>query len=226
MEHPDRNPYLELEYGEVNNNFRFLAEVRFKLLALVPALGGAAVFVLAHAGLQAGEAPASSNPELLVVLLVSLFGFLATLGITLYDQRNSELYNALIHRAKWLEREFGCQVAPGGLKTVVSGGQFNERPAKGRHLVFQAGHDLALALIYGPLLGGWLFPIAYSALRLAGIDNEGSQVAATAVAGLAAVGCTSWLVALDRQEMQLYRMAASRDRLVEKVEPAPSRSDG
>ena len=100
----NKHPYLELEYTQINNNFRFLAEVRFKLLALVPILGGAAVFVLARVGLEAGKAPASSHPELLVVLLVSLFGFLATLGLTLYDQRNSELYNALIHRVKWLVR--------------------------------------------------------------------------------------------------------------------------
>ena len=32
--------------------------------------------------------------ELLVVLLISLFGFLATLGITLCGRRNSELYNS------------------------------------------------------------------------------------------------------------------------------------
>jgi hypothetical protein len=48
----------------------------------------------------------------LVVVLVSVFGFLATLGITLYDQRNSELYNALIHRAKYVEKECTLQIAP------------------------------------------------------------------------------------------------------------------
>src|SRR5438046_2284643 len=94
---------LELEYEQINENFRFLADVRFKLLALVPILGGAAIYALGRVGLEAGKAPASSTPELLVVVFVSLLGFLATLGITLYDQRNSELYNALIHRAKHLE---------------------------------------------------------------------------------------------------------------------------
>jgi hypothetical protein len=225
VEEKNKHLNLELEYGQINDNFRFLAEVRFKLLALVPAVGGAAIFVLAHAGLQAGEALEPTNPELLVVLLVSLFGFLATLGITLYDQRNSELYNALIHRAKWLEGQFGFAMAPGGLKKVSSGGQFNERPNKSRRLIFQAGHDLALALIYGPLLGGWLFPIFYSALRLAGTGNECAQLASTGVAAIAALGCTSWLVALDRQEMQFYDEAAQRDGL-KKAEPAISRSDG
>ena len=69
----------------------FSQDVRLKLLALVPTLCGAAVFVLTRAGLKAGAGPSSSTSELLVVLVVGLFGFLATLGITLYDQRNSEL---------------------------------------------------------------------------------------------------------------------------------------
>ena len=221
----NRHPNLELEYTQINENFRFLAEVRFKLLALVPTLGGAAVFVLAHVGLEAGKAPASSNPELLVVLFVSLFGFLATLGITLYDQRNSELYNALIHRAKSLETQFGVPGAPGGLRKVSSGGQFSERPKKSRRLIFQAGHDLALALIYGPLLGAWLFPILYSALRLTGAGNECAQLASIGVAATAALGFTSWLVALDKQEMQRYHAAAEGDGIKE-AEPVISRSGG
>ena len=213
MEEHNKHPNLELEYTQINNNFRFLAEVRFKLLALVPILGGAAVFVLARVGLEAGKASASSNPELLVVLLVSLFGFLATLGLTLYDQRNSELYNALIHRAKWLETQFGVIGAPGGLKEVSSGGQFNERPKKSRHLIFQAGHDFALALIYGPLLGAWFFPILYSVLRLVGTANKWAQLAAVGVAAIAAVAFTRRLIAIDQRENRLYHAAATRDGL-------------
>lgn len=225
MEQTNKHPNLELEYAQINENFRFLAEVRFKLLALVPTLGGVAVFGLAHMGIEAGKSPASSNPELLVVLLVSVFGFLATLGITLYDQRNSELYNALIHRAKDLEKQFGVPSAPGGLRKLPSGGQFSERPKKGRRLIFQAGHDLALALIYGPLLGGWLFPILYSALRFAGSGSECAQLASAGVAAIAALGFTSWLIAIDKQEMQLYHMAAERDGIKE-AEPVISRSGG
>jgi hypothetical protein len=205
------HPNLALEYEQINENFRFLADVRFKLLAWVPTLGGAAVFVLAHLGLEAGKAPASSSPELLAVLLVSLFGFLATLGITLYDQRNSELYNALIHRAKHLEEEFGVPTTPGGLKQSPKGGQFNERPAKGRYFIFQAGHDLALALIYGPLLGAWFFPILYSVLKLAGACDESIQLTSALVAAIAALGFTRWLIALDRHENQHYHAAAKRD---------------
>lgn len=206
--------HLELEYAQINDNFRFLADVRFKLLAFLPTLGGIAVFVLSGVGLQAGQAPAPATPEILVaVLLVSLLGFLATLGITLYDQRNSELYNALIHRAKYLETQFGVPGAPGGLKPVTSGGQFNERPQKARHLIFPAGHDLALALIYGPLLGAWFFPMLYAALLLVGAVSQRAVLAAAGVAVIAALGFTLRLIALDRQEMERYDLAAKRDGL-------------
>jgi hypothetical protein len=214
----EEHTYLELEYAQINDNFRFLADVRFKLLAFLPTLGGIAVFVLSGVGLQAGQAPTPSTPELLVaVLLVSVLGFLATLGITLYDQRNSELYNALIYRAKYLEAQFGVPYAPGGLKQVEWGGQFSERPRRARHLIFLAGHDLALALIYGPLLGAWFFPMLYAALLLLDANSQKTALAAAGVAIIAAIGFTSRLVALDRQEMERYKLAAERDGLAKKV---------
>ena len=203
----------ELEYEQINENFRSLADVRFKLLALVPTLGGAAVFILAHLGLEAGKPSPSSYSELLVVLLVSTFGLLATLGITLYDQRNSELYNALIHRAKYLERQFGWVGAPGALRTLGPGGQFSERPKGYRRIIFKAAHDRALALIYGPLLGAWLFPISYAGGRLSGMNHECVQIGSAALAAIAAAGCAIWLVELDTRDRDLYNVAAKRDGL-------------
>jgi hypothetical protein len=213
----ERHPYLELEYAQINDNIRFLADVRFKLLAILPALGGIAVFVLSGVGLRAGESASPATPELLLaVLLLGLLGFLATLGITLYDQRNSELYNALIHRAKHLEAQFGVPAAPGGLKQVASGGQFNERPQKGRRLIFLAGHDLALALIYGPLLGAWFFPWLFAGLLLLDANSQKAACAAAGAAILAAVLFTARLSYLDRQEMRQYRYKAKCDGLDKK----------
>ena len=162
---------LELEYSQINDNIRALADIRFKLLSLIPALGGAGIFVLSRTGLETYGKPGSADTDLVVVLFVGIIGFVATLGIILYDQRNSELYNALIHRARHLELAFKVPGSPGGLKAVSSGGQFRERPQKRRRLFLTAGHDLALALIYGPLLGAWLFPVTYTAARLATLDQ-------------------------------------------------------
>lgn len=207
-----KHPKLDLEYEQINENFRFLADVRFKLLALVPTLGGAAVFVLTRAGLQAGGSASSSASELLTVVVVGLFGFLATLGVTLYDQRNSELYNALIHRAKYLEQEFGVPSTPGGLRKRPLGGQFSERPEKHRRLVFKAGHDLGLALIYGPLLGAWLFPLAYAATRIMGVAHGCALADAAVLAAVGAAVFGGWLIALDQHDRDLYNAAAQRDK--------------
>lgn len=213
MEKESEHQAVSLEYGQINQNFRFLADVRFKLLALLPVLGGASVFILSKFGLEAGNLPAGSAGELLIVLLVSAFGFLVTLGITIYDQRNSELYNALIHRAKFLEDQLRLPVAPGGLKKSLVGGQFNERPKRGRRIIFQAGHDLALALIYGPLLGAWVFPFLYSLLRLAAVPHAGAQLFSVFVTATTVVWITTILINGDRDEMDRYHEAAERDGL-------------
>jgi hypothetical protein len=141
---PNELEKLKMEYEQVNTNFRMLADIRFKLLALVPTLGGAAVYVLSKivTDKQVGES------EYLVAFLISLIGFAATLGILFYDQRNTELYNALIGRATDLEKLLN----------------FQQRPPRGRFLFnrFSMGHDAGLAMIYGPVLGAWFFPIAYA----------------------------------------------------------------
>jgi len=149
------------------------------------------------------------------VVVVALLGFLATLGITLYDQRNSELYNALIHRAKHLEKQFGVPSSPGGLKRLPQGGQFRERPEKNRRIVFKAGHDLGLALIYGPLLGAWLFPISYAAARFGAVCHGYALPASVILAGIGAAGFAIRLVALDAHERERYKAAAMEDGLYE-----------
>lgn len=138
-----------MEYAEVNTNFRMLADIRFKLLALVPALGGAANFVLSGFALAEG----ATAPPHSLVLMIGVMGFLATLGITIYDQRNSELYDKLISRAKYLEQ----------ILELREKGQFRERPDRGRYLFWKLpmGHDVGLSIIYGPVLGAWAFPVTY-----------------------------------------------------------------
>jgi hypothetical protein len=158
-------PPYEIEYGQVNDNIRALADIRFKLLALLPPLGSVAVFLLSQAAVTR-EPEQSAKPEhydFALVLLLSLMGFLATLGLTCYDQRNSELYDALIRRARALE---------GRMK--LTAGQFSARPTRRRHLLFflLMWHDLGLSLIYGTVLGAWFFPAVYSALRLLGYEKE------------------------------------------------------
>lgn len=142
---------LKMEYEQVNENFRMLADIRFKLLALVPTLGGAAIYVLSSMIVTDKQV---GNREYLVAFMISMIGFVATLGILFYDQRNTELYNELIGRANDLEK----------LLKIPAKGQFRQRPSRSRFLFkwFSMGHDVGLAMIYGPVLGAWLFPLAYA----------------------------------------------------------------
>jgi hypothetical protein len=134
---------LVAEYDQVNNNIRALADIRFKLLALVPALAGV------------GAALLSDDPRSPRTAVLALAGFVATFGVVAYDQRNSELYNSLIGRAKFLECKLDLPAARGH-----RGGQFSERPFRGRRLFgLLLGHDTALAMIYGVSLAAWVFPL-------------------------------------------------------------------
>jgi hypothetical protein len=155
---------LKWEYEEVSQNFRALADIRFKLLALIPPLGGVAIYLLSSLAKQ-------SEPEAqLLLALISCLGFLATLGLTSYDQRNSELYDALIGRAKFLERALKLTPNPNAkVASVGFRGQFLERPPRGKKLFgfLTLGHDSGLALIYGSVLGAWFFPLI--ATLLAGL---------------------------------------------------------
>jgi hypothetical protein len=224
---------LEQEYTQVNENFRRLADIRFRLLAFVPTLGGVAVYVLATAGLSAESAPRQpTNAELRLVALIAATGFFVTLGIVYYDQRNSELYNALIHRAKFLERESKLPRSFGATKEPSAGGQFNERPGSDRRLFgsdrrlfglepFKMSHDTGLALIYGPVLGAWFFPLLLSALNLIGATSRVSFLLALFVAVVAGVVFTVHLLLLDRADNKRWNMAGLIDTLAKDIRDLP-----
>jgi len=135
---------LKMEYKEVHSYWRILTDIRFKLLAFVPTLAGLGVALI----------PKTTEP--LEAFAVGLLGFIVTLGITFYDQRNSQLYNAAIIRAKDLEREMKFR------------GIFSLRPRRKRKffLCIEMWHDRALAMVYASALGAWLFIMINSILKL------------------------------------------------------------
>jgi hypothetical protein len=201
----DGNSALELEYCEVNDNIRTLADVRFKLLALVPAVGGVASFLLT----RVGEPSLKTTPsDYAMVIVFGVFGFLVTLGVVFYDQRNSKLYNALIKRAKELEDENHLRLK----------GQWTKRPSRDLKLfheyrlfrVIIMGHDSGLALIYGPVLGIWFFPTVFSALRLLGRSIESSFRIALYVAAIAVLVFIVELLRLDETWAKIWTKIRSR----------------
>jgi hypothetical protein len=178
-----RRQELIAEYAEVNQNFRMLADIRFRLLALIPTLGGVAIFLLSRL-----EHQAEPKPDYGLLLLISGLGLLATVGVTYYDQRNNELYGDLEARAKELECKLG-----------LLGGQFLLRPPRGRHLfgVFKLGHDPGLALIYGAVLGAWFYPLTTAFLGWIGRPPEPGHVLPLMLAGVMAAVSIAELLRLD-----------------------------
>jgi hypothetical protein len=136
---------LQWDYEQTIESIRALTEIRFKLLAFVPTISGAGVALLTREGVS-DSAKAG----------VGILGFLVSLGISFYDARNSELYNALVRRAKALEQDLKLRHVD---DRITTGGQFTERPAETLFFfrLIPIRHGEALALIYSAVLAGWGF---------------------------------------------------------------------
>lgn len=86
-------------HGEVCATWRDLHGVRFRLLGLLP-LVTLGVFALGSDGGRSLLAAA-------VTLLIAALGLAVTVGLYIYDLRNSELYDDLISRGRRIEAELG-----------------------------------------------------------------------------------------------------------------------
>ncbi len=184
------------DYARTVEVFGVLADIRFKLLAFVPAIVGATVALVSKVGEQR------------VILAVSLLGLAATLGILIYELRNSEVYNGASHRARVLEKELHLISAvpqrerrwlEDGVEKRAEwpeqGGVFSERiyvPKKGESGFRLFGaltvkHDRALAIVYGAAIGGWLYLLSYSSLSLLHVGRRGAFPTALCIAAVGAV---------------------------------------
>jgi hypothetical protein len=163
---------VQLDYTQTGEQIKMLTDIRFKLLAFVPPIVGAGVTLLSSKA-------ASTAGDHILIGSIGVLGFLLTLGIVLYDFRNSQLYNAQIHRAKVLERVLGCIKSgneklwpvpsigggkaygtPGSHGLTATGGVHNQRAiALGSILGQRIAHGPALSLVYAVALGAWVFPI-------------------------------------------------------------------
>ena len=158
MSTEQRNDDLRLDYNETTDLMRGLTDVRFKLVAFVPTISGAAIAVLGHG---------KSTSELLAV---GLLGLVATVGIVIFDLRNTQLLDYAVLRAGSLEEKLGFVsiFEPG-----TPGGLFTERPGRDVRLFGLAGvgHDRGLALVYSAAIGGWCYIVAWGALRALGVGD-------------------------------------------------------
>jgi hypothetical protein len=147
-----RNERLQIDYHETTDLLRTLTDVRFKLLALVPTLSGIAIAALGRP---------SSVAELIGV---GLLGLTATLGLLLFELRNSQLSDYGTRRAETIEAELGLLSIRGG---SGPGGLFRERPGRTLRLfgLTPIDRDRGLILVYSAALAGWTYLTAWGAMH-------------------------------------------------------------
>jgi hypothetical protein len=144
----DADDRLRLDYDQTAQLLRTLIDVRFKLLAFVPTIAGTAVALFGK------PRPAAE------LLAVGLLGLTATLGIFMYELRNSQLYDAARRRARELERRLELLPrAPG--------------PAVRLFGAIDVRHERGVALVYGAAFAGWTYLAGWGALRA--LDVPGAR---------------------------------------------------
>lgn len=164
-----------LDYDTTVRRFEKLTDIRFKLLGFLPTVTGAGIVAV-----MPMEASGRSG------LVVGLLGLMATLGLLIYEMRNTQLYDALWYRAICLEARMRFEAADGESEYGGSFlGQPSDRRALGGRLSIKIGHTLALALVYGAALGAWAWIAGSAALVASGIGSQAWAWAPAAVIGLA-----------------------------------------
>lgn len=135
---------LKLDYERTLATYQQFAEIRFKLLAFVPALSAAAIALLTTADVSGWTTST-----------LGATGFVVTLGIVLYDQRNTQFYNGAISRAQHLEVELGLKRFEDDEHFGLFGSREDHRDR--RLLGLPVRHGLGLGLVYSAVLGAWMF---------------------------------------------------------------------
>ncbi|MGZ4358315.1 MAG: hypothetical protein ACXVY8_05270 [Gaiellaceae bacterium] len=193
----DADERLRLDYEQTTELYRTLLDVRFKLLAIVPTISGVAV------GLLDKPRPA------IELLAVGLLGLVATLGVFVYELRNTQIHDAVVHRAKELERRLGF---PSGLPGVDSGGLFTQRSVRSVRLFGLVGvvHDRGLGLVYGAALAGWSYLVGWGALKA--LDVGEARKAGGAIAVVVGLLALAEVERIDRRGDKAGATGSSRAR--------------
>lgn len=143
---------LKLDYERTLATYQQFAEIRFKLLAFVPALSAAAIALLTSAHVSGWTTS-----------MLGAAGFVVTLGIVVYDQRNTQFYNGTISRAQHLEIQLGLRRFEGDEHFGLFGSRDDHQ--RRRLLGLPVRHGLGLGLVYSAVLGGWMFATLLPAAR-------------------------------------------------------------
>jgi hypothetical protein len=149
---------LKIDYEMSAQYFFHLADVRFKLLAFLPIVSGSALALV----------PQHLAP--LEMFALGLLGLVVTVGVLLYDQRNSQIYNSLVGRLNLIEESLR---RPAMRAEKQVGGAFLDRPKRRRTLfgLVAANHGVALDLVYSASVAAWLVVVSRAAARLSDLGQ-------------------------------------------------------
>lgn len=136
---------LTTVYNQTCQSWRQLVDVRFKLLALVPTLSLGSLAIVINTDGRHGGLPFAMQ------LLFALTGLAVTIGLRIYDARNSELHDDLIDRARKIEEELGIHT-----------GAFLGR-LKPRKSMIQ--HGRATSILYGAAIFVWVAALVFAIAR-------------------------------------------------------------
>ncbi|MBV9681753.1 MAG: hypothetical protein JO046_08170 [Solirubrobacterales bacterium] len=192
----DADERLRLDYEQTTGQISALTDVRFKLLGIVPTIALAAVGI-------GGAHPSTGG-----LVALGLLGLVATVGILIYELRNTETLAAALYHARDLARLLGLHVALGRNEPegVIT-------PAEHRHRLFGAvtvGRDQALGLVYGAAIGGWSYLLIWGVLR--GLHVSGAR----AIGGVAGACCGVAVV------FEVGRISGLAKRTLERADGDPS----
>src|SRR5918995_7150257 len=151
---------LRLDYDQTIKFVHDFTDLRTKMLAFVPTITGAAV------GLLGEPRPATE------LIGIALLGLVATLGIFVYELRNAQLNDAMVQRAKELERLLGLPTVQG---LPGPGGVLATRPNR------WFAHDRGWALVYSAAIAGWSYLAAWGLLLWFLVDSAQTIAAVTGI---------------------------------------------
>jgi len=171
---PTRREALLKEYSEVGSNFRLLTDIRFKLLGFLPIAAAAA------AALKGDNLSGKG-------FVLSLFGLVATLGVAAYNERNDQLYDALVERAASIERSLG-----------LLEGYFANRPRPWLSvplLGWPLDHRNGVTTIYAASIALWAFGVLAPFIQFVStyhgaLDHLAVTVVVNIIALVLAIGLT------------------------------------
>ncbi|MCP4584165.1 MAG: hypothetical protein GY839_21340 [candidate division Zixibacteria bacterium] len=201
---------LKFDYDQTSKYIHILADIRFKLLALVPIVTGATVSLLGM----------SHNPQ--IVIPISILGILVTAGIIFYDQRNTQIYDALQVRVRSLE--VLLKLPP--ICNLISeqktrqklkfGGPFLDRPKRSRKLLgmILMWHDRGLALIYSTVIGAWCYLLTRGILCVFYLNN---QIYLVILLGIPFVISLILFLNLEQLDKNRERVASYPDSISDKL---------